>query len=141
MGLAVLAMVVGTAMIVTAAVLSNVLTYSNQVNGISVTSTWSSGAKSLGAENDFSVAYTAPAGSPSGLIMLNFTKTGILPTDVTLQYWTGTVWNTVTLTPSEPNTITGSTLATVVGPSNGGVDCRLWYNTPGTYTMNIWIAT
>jgi hypothetical protein len=127
-------------MIVTAIALSNVLTYTNQVQGVSLTSTWSDGAKSLGAANDFSVAYTAPAGTPSGFISFNFTKTGIVPADITLQYWTGTVWQPASFVTNGTDTISCSTLATVAGPSNGGVDCRLWYNTPGTYTMNIWVG-
>ena len=138
--LPILAIVVGFGMIVSALVLSNTLVYTNEVQGITLSSTWSDGARTLGAENDFTVSYIAPAGSPAGVISFNLSKTGIVPADVTLQYFNGVGWVTATFAQNGPNTIACSTLATAGGPSSGGVDCKLWYNAPGTYTMHIWAA-
>jgi hypothetical protein len=138
MGLPVLAMIVGMGMVVSALVMSNTLTYTNQVAGVTLSSTWSDGTRVLGAENDFSVTYSSPAGTPSAVIIFEFNMTGIVPSAVSLAYWTGTAWVNTTFVQTSPNTIQGSTMTIPAGPSSGGFNYALWYNLPGTYTMKIW---
>lgn len=134
----ILAILVGFGMIVSAVVLSNTLTYTNQVSGITLSSTWSDGARVLGAENDFSVTYSSPSGTPSAVIVFEFNMTGIVPSAVSLAYWTGTVWLNTTFIQTSSNTIQGSTMTIPAGPSSGGFNYALWYNLPGTYTMKVW---
>ena len=137
-GMPILAILVGFGMVVSALVLSNTLTYTNQVSGITLSSTWSDGTKVLGAENDFTVSYTSPAGTPSAVIIFEFNMTGIVPSVVSLAYWTGTVWVNTTFTQTSSNTIQGSTMTIPAGASSGGFNYALWYNAPGTYTMKVW---
>jgi len=133
-----MAILVGGAMLVSALVLSNVLVYTNEVQGITLSSTWASGPKAIGQEYAFTVSYVSPAGTPSAVIMFELNRTGIIPANVTLKYFDGTGYPSVTLTQSGPDAIVGSTLTIVAGPTSGGFDYKLTYNAPGTYVIKIW---
>jgi len=133
-----LAILVGSAMLVSAVALSNVLVYTNEVQGITLTSTWADGAKVIGYEYAFMVSYVSPAGTPSALIMFEFGRVGIVPANVTLQYWTGTAWLDTTFVQSGPDAIAGSTMMIAAGPTSGGYSHELTYNAIGTYTMKVW---
>lgn len=132
-----LAILVGSAMLVSAIALSNVLVYTNEVQGITLTSTWTDGAKNMGATYSFTVTYVSPTGTPSAFVMFEFDKAGIVPSDIALQYYTGT-WLSATLVQNGPDAIVGSANTIVAGPTSGGFDFKLTYNDAGTYTMKIW---
>jgi len=133
-----LAILVGSAMIVSAIALSNVLVYTNEVQGITLTSTWASGPRTIGQEYAFSVNYASPAGTPSAVITFELSRTNIVPANVTLQYWTGTAWLNTTFVQSGTDAIVGSTMMIAAGPTSGGYSHKLTYNAIGTYTMKIW---
>ena len=134
-----LAILVGSAMLVSAVVLSNVLTYTNQVQGITLTSTWTDEARTLGQEYDFTVTYGCPSGAPSAVIMFEFSRTGIGLADIKLQASAdGTTWENVVFDWGVTNTIVGATLAIQVGQIGSTFDYKLTYNVAGTYVMTIW---
>jgi hypothetical protein len=133
-----LAILVGSAMLVSAVALSNILVYTNEVQGITLTSTWADGAKAIGHEYAFMVSYVSPAGTPSAIITFEFDRVDITSANVTLQYWTGTAWLDATFVQSGPDAIIGSTMVIAAGPTSGGYSHELTYNAIGTYTMKIW---
>lgn len=137
MVMGILAVLVGGAMIVTAIALSNVLTYSNSVQGITITSTWASGPKSLGQENPFTVTYISPSGMPNTVVTFEFDCIGIVPANVTLLYNDGVSYVSTVFSQTGPDAIVGTTMA-IVGGSSGGYDFKLTYNGLGTYTMKVW---
>jgi hypothetical protein len=133
-----LAILAGSAMLVSAVALSNILVYTNEVQGIAITSTWASGPKNIGQEYAFNVNYVSPAGTPSAVLMFEFDRIGIVSANVTLAYWTGTAWVNTTFSSNGPDAIVGSTMTIVAGPTSGGFKYELTYNAIGTYTMKIW---
>jgi len=133
-----LAILVGSAMLVSAVALSNVLVYTNEVQGITISSSWASGPKTVGQEYAFSVDYVSPAGTSSAVVTFEFGRAGIVPANVTLQYWTGTTWLNTTFVQSGPDAIVGSTMMIAAGPTSGGYSHKLTYNAVGTYTMKVW---
>jgi len=135
-----LAILVGSAMLVSAVALSNVLVYTNEVQGITLTSSWASGPKTVGQEYAFSVNYVSPAGTPSAVVTFEFDRAGIVPANVTLQYWTGTAWLSTTFVQNGAGAIVGSTMTIAAGPTSGGYDHKLVYNAIGSYTMKIWVG-
>jgi hypothetical protein len=136
-----LAIVVGVGMIVSAGVIvSNVLQYQNQVSGVSLSSTWADGSKTIGAQNSFTVSYTSPQGTPNAIIMFEFSATGIIPADIALEYYTGSQWVSTTFVQVNATTIRGATL-TIVGGAGGGYDYHLTYNDFGAFTMKVWAET
>jgi hypothetical protein len=137
-----LAMVIGVGMIVSAGVIvSNRLHYENQVSGVSLSSTWANGTKTIGVQYGFTVSYTSPSGSPNAVIMFELNATGIVPADVSLEYNTGGGgWVAATFSQVDANTIRASTL-TIVGGSGGGYDYHLTYNDMATFALEIWAET
>jgi len=133
-----MAILLGGTMLASAIVLSNVLVYTNEIQGIALTSTWANGPKTLGQEYTFMVSYVSPAGTPSAPITFEFGRAGIVPANITLQYWTGTAWLDTTFVQSGPDTIVGSTMMIAAGPTSGGYNHNLTYNAIGTYTMKVW---
>jgi len=137
-----LAVFVGVGMIVSAGVIvSNVLQYQNQVSGVSLTSTWTDGSKTIGTQYSFTVTYSSPAGTPNAVIVLEFNVAGILPADVTVAYDVGGgVYLPVTFVQAGPDAIRAST-GTVAGGTGGGFFYHLTYNDLATYTMKVWAET
>lgn len=136
-----LAIVIGLGMIVSAGVIvSNMLTYQNQVSGVSLSSTWADGSKTIGTQYSFTVSYSSPAGTPSAVVMFEFSAAGIALVDVTLEHFTGTLWQGVTFTQVNATTIRGASL-TIGGGTSGGYDYHVTYNDLATFTMKVWAET
>ena len=123
-------------MLVSAIVLSNTLVYTNQVEGVILTSTWSDGPKVIGQEYAFSVNYVSPSGTPNTALVVEFDCIGIVPGNITLLYYTGASWTPTSFTQGT-NAITGTTM-TIAGGTSGGYDFKLTYNGLGIYTMKVW---
>ena len=133
--------VVALSVVAVALVLSNVLNYTNEVQGIALTSTWNSGAKALGTTNSFSVSYTSSTGAPNNAaIMFQLDRTGIIPSDVTLKYTVDSTTYTTTFVQNGPNSIVGTTAALVSGSTSGTYPYDLTYNAVGSYTMKVWVG-
>ena len=133
-----LAIVVGIGMIVAAgSIMSNKLRYENEVSGITISANWDENAKVVGAQYDFTVTYASPAGTPNCPIVFTFEATGIVPADISLEYWSGTEWVSTTFAPDGVDIIRGVTMA-IAGGTTGGYDYHLTYNNIGTYVLNVW---
>ena len=137
LALPLLAVVVGLSMIVSAYALSNRLVYQNEVQGISLSSTWTNGTKQLGTEYAFVVTYTSPMGTPNAPINFQIEGAGVTPASVLLRYNTGTGWVNATFVQDAPGVISATTM-TIVGGTSGGFDHTLAYLAPGSYTLTIW---
>jgi hypothetical protein len=69
-----------------------------------------------------------------------FSATGIVPADVTLEHFTGTLWQGVTFSQVNTTTIRGTSLA-INGGTSGGYDYHVTYNDIAAFTMKVWAET
>ena len=137
MGPPILAMIVGIGMIVSALVLSNVLTFTNEAQGITLESTWQDGPVAIGANNSFTVNYTSPLGMQNTVLMFEIVGANATPSNVILWCDNGTALN-VTFSGGS-GSIVGSSVD-ILGGTSGTITCYLTYEAQGTYTMSIWAA-
>jgi len=132
----IVAILVGLAMIVSAIVLSNVLTYTNEAKGITLDSTWKNGPVAIGANNSFDVSYTSPAGMSNTVLKFGFDGVNATASNVTLWCHNDTAWINATFSGGF-GSIVGASVS-ILGGTTGTVHCYLTYNAPGNYTMKIW---
>lgn len=142
MGLPILAMVFGLAMIVSAiAIVSNQLSYRNVVGGkLVISSDWDNSSKDAGVTYSLNISYTSPVGIPGGTLMFEFKCPGIDASSVSLQYLVGTTWTNATFVTGVSGDVTYSAGA-IPGGATGTLAMRLTYNQVGTFDMTIWVQT
>ena len=136
-----LTILVASSVVVAALVLSNVLTYSNEIQGISLTTGWNNSPKGLGTETAFQVSWTSPIGvSGPATIMFKIDRTGIVPGDVTLKYTLNSQMYTANFVQNGAGSIIAETIQLQSGSMSGSYPYSLIFNACGTYTMTIWVG-
>ena len=156
MGLPVVAMVVGLAMIVGAASivrLSNIVSNDNQVGlpvTIQITSTsttpggdlpdYAAGIVALGVTYDMKVSYTTTEDLTTATIIVEFTKTGINATDVSMSWTDAGTWASISWTDSG-DVLHGNLGVTGTQNAGGTVNyyATLCYTVTGSFNFKVWV--
>jgi len=139
--LASVGIIAAVATIVAALVLSNILVYTNDVQGITLTSAWNNGPKALGSDTAFQVSWTSPMQvSGPATLMFKIARTSILPADVTLTYTLNSQLYVTNFVQSGADAVIGTTIQLPAGAMSGSYPFDLIFNAVGSYTMSMWIG-